>query len=149
VNPKGIKTVVFWVVIAVAALLLFQVIKAAPVEQGSQEISYSQFISTVGSGDVAKVTIAGSRIHGQYRNGSSFWLFGPTNQSLFLDLLHEKGVEIWFKDSGGEGGVPQLIGTWAPLLLLGGLWFFMIRQMRRRTAGLPVGGPSGFDNSPH
>jgi hypothetical protein len=28
----------------------------------------------------------------------------------------------------------QLPGTWAPLILLGGLWFFMIRQMQRRGA---------------
>jgi cell division protease FtsH len=24
----------------------------------------------------------------------------------------------------------QLLGTWAPLILLGALWFFMIRQMQ-------------------
>jgi hypothetical protein len=43
----------------------------------------------------------------------------------------------------------QLLGTWAPLIVLGGLWFYMIRQLQRRKVppgGLPPGasppGPS-------
>lgn len=100
---KTIKTVVFWAVMVVSAFLLFQVVKSSPPEQASREISYSQFMSVVDSSDVAKVTIMGSRIRGQYRSsGGAFWLVGPTNQALFLDALHQKGAEIWFKDAGGE-----------------------------------------------
>ncbi len=145
---KAVKTVVFWVVIGVSALLLFQVVKAKPPEQATPEISYSQFMAAVESGDVAKVTIAGNRIHGQYRNNGAFWLFGPANQSLFLDSLREKGVEIWFKESSTESLPFQLLGTWAPLLLLAALWVFMIRQMRRRAAAVPLGGTGSMGNNP-
>jgi cell division protease FtsH len=145
---KSVKTVAFWAVIVIFAMLLFQVVKAKPTEQATLEISYSQFMAAVESGDVARVTIAGNRIQGQYRNNSAFWLFGPANQSLFLDSLRNKGVEIWFKESSAEGFSMQLLGTWAPLLLLGALWFFMIRQMRRRAAGVPMGGSANPDNGP-
>jgi ATP-dependent Zn protease len=99
---KTVRTVVFWAVILISALLLFQVVKSKPAERGtpkisfsqSPEISYSQFIAAVESGDVAAVTISGNRIHGEYRKSGAFWLFGPANQSLFLDSLREKGVEI-------------------------------------------------------
>jgi ATP-dependent Zn protease len=90
---KAVKTVVFWAVIVISAMLLFQVVKAKPAEQSTPQISYSQFMAAVESGDVVKVTIAGNRIRGQYRNNGVFWLFGPANQSLFLDLLRDKGVE--------------------------------------------------------
>jgi cell division protease FtsH len=145
---KTIKTVVFWAVIVVSAFLLFQVVKSSPPEGASREISYSQFMSVVDSGDVAKVTITGSRIRGQYRSsGGTFWLIGPANQALLLDTLHQKGTEIWFKDSGGDASPVQLLGNWAPLLLLGALWFFMIRQMKSKSV-MRVGGSPGVDNNP-
>jgi ATP-dependent Zn protease len=131
-----VKTVVFWAVILISALLLFQVVKSKPAERGTPKISFS--------GDVAAVTITGNRIHGQYRNNGTFWLFGPANQSLFLDSLRGKGVDIWFEESSTESLALQLLGTWAPLILLGALWFFMVRQMRRRAAGVPMGGTAAW-----
>lgn len=145
---KSAKTLVFWAVIVLSAMLFFQVVKTKPTEQATSEISYSQFMAAVDSGDVAKVTIDGNRIRGQYRNNGAFWLFGPVKQSLFLDSLRNKGVEIWFKQSSPENFPLQLLGTWAPLLLLGALWFFMIRQMRRRAAGGPTGESDRPGNGP-
>ena len=47
-----------------------------------------------------------------------------------LKNLQSKGVNITFRDVN-SGSLPlQLLGTWAPLILLGALWFFMIRQMQ-------------------
>jgi hypothetical protein len=83
---------------------------------------------------VARVAIAGNQIRGRYRNdGREFRLVGPSNQGLFLDSLREKGVEVWFRDAAAADWPLQLLGTWAPLLLLGALWFFMIRQLKGRN----------------
>ncbi len=146
---RTIKTVVFWVVIGVSALLLFQVVHSTPTKEQVPEISYSQFMSEAEAGNIASVNIAGNRIQGQYREGKgSFRLTGPSNPGVFLDTLRDKGAEIWFKDPPGDALPLQLLGTWAPLILLGGLWFFMIRQMRRRGAisrgGEPPGASSGL-----
>ena len=47
-----------------------------------------------------------------------------------LKNLQSKGVVINFRDVN-SGNLPlTLLGTWAPLILLGALWFFMIRQMQ-------------------
>jgi len=59
-------------------------------------------------------------------------LIGPTSQGALLESLREKNVEIWFRDAANGSWPLQLLGTWAPLLLLAALWFFMIRQMQRR-----------------
>ena len=79
-----------------------------------------------------------NQIRGRHRNdGREFRLVGPTNQGLFLDLLREKEVEIWFRDPVAGDWPLQLLGTWAPLLLLAALWFFMIRQLKLRDAPKP------------
>ncbi|HXP15793.1 MAG TPA: ATP-dependent zinc metalloprotease FtsH, partial [Terriglobales bacterium] len=44
--------------------------------------------------------------------------------------LNDKHVEVTVKDINNGSWPLQLLGTWAPLLLLGALWFFMIRQMQ-------------------
>jgi cell division protease FtsH len=134
----------FWFVLGISALLLFQVIHPAPGKEPVPEISYSQFVSEAEAGSIASVNIEGGRIRGQYREGKgTFQLTGPSNPGLFLGVLRDNGVEIRFKDSASASVPLQLLGTWAPLILLAALWFFMIRQMQRRTNTPRSEGPRG------
>ena len=143
---QTVKTVLFWLLIVVSALLLWNVVKSAPEQTRSPEVTYSQFISDVEAGKVVSVIITGNRIQGQYRDGKgTFRLTGPSNPGAFLDKLKDKGVEIVFKDAP-TGGLPvQLLGTWAPLILLASLWLFIIRQMRHLTRR--GGGAAGVGGS--
>jgi hypothetical protein len=52
------KTVVFWAVIFVSTLLLWQVVKSGNSTQTVPEISYSDFLARVADGQVSTVTIA-------------------------------------------------------------------------------------------
>ena len=135
------KTALFWLVIGVSALLLWQVVKTGNTAQAVPEISYSDFSARVASGQVSKVTIAGSVVRGYDAKGGSFRVIVPSNQSAVLEALQQHGVEIWFRETT-EQGWPSWILNLDPLVLLGALWFFMIRQMqRRRSAG---DGPSSY-----
>jgi cell division protease FtsH len=125
-----IKTVVFWAVIVVSAYLLWQVVKSGGNVQ-APEISYSEFLSQTESGNVGKVTISGTHITGIYRDSRTFRVTAPTSQEGMLQTLHQKNVEIWFRDSA-EGNWPSWLLNLAPLILLAALWFFMIRQMKQR-----------------
>jgi cell division protease FtsH len=130
-----IKTLIFWAVIVLSAASLWQVVRAGP-ERKISEISYSEFLSRVESGSVAKVTIFKSEIVGESHDGASFRLVPPSSQERMLQLLHDKNVEIWFRETA-EGSSPlQLLGSWAPLILLAALWFFMIRKMQRPRSQL-------------
>jgi cell division protease FtsH len=136
-----VKTVVFWIVIVVSATLLWQVVKTGSTAQAVPEISYSDFLARVASGQVSKVTIARSVVRGSDAKGSSFRVIVPSNQTAMLDALQQHGVEIWFKETA-EQGWPSWILNLVPLILLAALWFFMIRQMqRRRSAG---DGPASY-----
>ena len=134
------KKIVFWFVVILAAFLLFQVVRAAPNDAKTPEISYSEFVSRVGAESVAKVRIAGVHIDGWTRDGATFRLIGPTNQSEVLEVLRGKDVEIWFSDQP-EGNWGTWLANLAPLILLAALWFFMIRSMRQRQVQSAAGGP--------
>lgn len=128
------KTVLYWVVILVSATLLWQVVKTGSTAQAIPEISYSEFLTRVASGQVSRVSIAGSVVRGSDAKGGNFRVVAPGNQAAMLDALEEHRVEIWFKETT-EQGWPNWILNLLPLILLGALWFFMIRQMQRRRSG--------------
>ena len=125
-----VKTVVFWLVIGISALLLWQVIKMGRDGQKDKIVNFSQFLSDVDQGNVKEVTILGQEVSGKYRDNSAFHTIIPPGYSEMYNTLNDKHVEVTVKDINNGSWPLQLLGTWAPLLLLGALWFFMIRQMQ-------------------
>jgi cell division protease FtsH len=126
-----VKTVVFWLVILISAFLLWQVVKGANSGQKDKELNYSQFLSDVDQGNVKEVTITGMEVRGKYRNDNSgFHTTAYANDPNLIKTLQDKGVTITIRDVSSGSWPLQLLGTWAPLILLAALWFFMIRQMQ-------------------
>jgi cell division protease FtsH len=121
---------VFWVVIGLSALLLWTVIQQGRSGQKDTEVNFSQFMSDVDSGNVHEVTVDGMQLRGKHRDGSAFHTTVPANYPEMIKELHDKGVSMTFRDANSGSWPLQLLGTWAPLILLGALWFFMIRQMQ-------------------
>ncbi len=78
-----------------------------------------------------EVTITGQEVRGKYRNdGSGFHVIAPPNDPDMIKTLRNKGVSMNIRDITSGSWPLQLLGTWAPLILLAALWFFMIRQMQ-------------------
>ncbi|HET9407978.1 MAG TPA: ATP-dependent zinc metalloprotease FtsH [Candidatus Sulfotelmatobacter sp.] len=125
-----VKTVVFWLVIIVSALLLYQVIQAGRSSQKDKEINFSEFMTDVDAGHVHEVTVDGMQVKGKLTDGSAFHTTAPSNYPDMIKMLRDKGVVMNFRDVNSGSWPLQLLGTWAPLILLGALWFFMIRQMQ-------------------
>ena len=127
-----VKTVLFWLLIGISALLLWEVVKGARDGPKDKEVNVTQFMSDVDQNNVREITVNGMEVRGKYRDSSSFHTTAPSNYFTpeMLKNLQGKGVLITFRDIN-SGSLPlQLLGTWAPLILLGALWFFMIRQMQ-------------------
>ena len=127
-----VKTVLFWLLIVVSAVLLWQVVKSARDGQKDAELNVTQFMSHVDQSDIHELTVNGMEVRGKLKDGSAFHTTAPVNYFTpeMLKNLQTKGVNITFRDIN-SGSLPlQLLGTWAPLILLGALWFFMIRQMQ-------------------
>src|SRR5208282_125980 len=118
--------------IGVSALLLWEVVKSARDGQKDTELHVTQFMSNMEQNEIQEFTVNGMEVRGKLRNGSLFHTTAPGNYFTpeVLKDLRSKGVDVKFNDAN-SGSLPlQLLGTWAPLILLGALWFFMIRQMQ-------------------
>ena len=127
-----VKTVLFWLLIIVSAFLLWEVVKSARDGQKDAELNVTQFMTDVDQNNIQEITVNGMEVRGklpqQFRvpHHRARQLLQPE----MLKNLHDKGVNVNFRDIN-SGSLPlQLLGTWAPLILLGALWFFMIRQMQ-------------------
>jgi len=124
-----VKTIVVWVVILLSIVVLYEVIKSGGANKET-EINFSRFMNEVDQGNVKTVIIAGSEVHGQFRNeNSSFRTVVPTDYPDMIKILREKGVDTTVKDMS-SGNWQSYVMFFGPLLLLGGFWFFMIRQMQ-------------------
>jgi cell division protease FtsH len=124
-----VKTVVFWLVIVLSAVLLWQVVKAGGSGAKQREINFTEFMSQVDSGNVQGVTITGSEVTGSFRGEkTTFHTTVPANYPEMYQILREKGVNITIKDV--QSGSWTWLLNFAPLILLAALWFIMIRQMQ-------------------
>jgi cell division protease FtsH len=124
-----VKTVVFWLVIVLAGVLLWQVVKGAGSGAKEREINYSEFMSQVDQNNVSEVTVSGSDVHGKFKSDKvSFHVLVPPNYSEMYKPMRDHGVNITVKDATG-GSYTWLINL-LPFVLLGALWFIMIRQMQ-------------------
>ena len=124
-----VKTVVFWLVIVLSGLLLWQVVKASGTGAKTTELAFSDFMGDVNKGDVKEVTISGTEVTGKKTDGSQFHTIIPTNYPDMYKALDQSKVHVTMKDVQ-SGSWPTWLLNLAPLILLGALWFIMIRQMQ-------------------
>ena len=124
-----VKTVLFWLVIVLSCVLLWQVVKAGGSGAKDKPINFSEFMSQVNQGNVYEVTISGTEVQGHYRNDKTgFHTTVPSNYPDMIKQLQDKSVMITVKDP--QSNWPSWIFQILPLLLFGALWFIMIRQMQ-------------------
>jgi cell division protease FtsH len=125
-----VKTVVFWLVIVLSGVLLWQVVKAGSSGAKEKEINFSEFLSQVDQGNVTEATLSGQDVLGKYKNDKAgFHTTVPANYPDMYKILQDKKVNITVKDPQ-SGGWPSWLLNLAPFVLLGALWFIMIRQMQ-------------------
>ncbi len=126
------RNMAIWVVIALLLFALFHVFQN-PAQRRQSDISYSEFLSQVKSGNISEVTIQGHRYSGQYTSDKTkqFSTLGPDNQANVVQQLEAQGVKLNVRPADED--VPtffSLLVNWFPMLLLIGVWIFFMRQMQ-------------------
>ncbi len=132
---QTVRTVLMWVVILVGVLLILQVLRGYSTT--SQEIPFSEFLDRVANGEVGGVLIKGEQIFVRYTStddstkpGPRFdaFTYDPGYSDLVSDLRASKvKIEV---EKPSDGRVLTALLSWAPLLILVGLWFVFFRQMQ-------------------
>ena len=127
-----VKTVVLWLVLLLVGFVLWEMIKGGNTGAKDAETAYSDFMSDVNKGNVQDVTITNNEAHGHYRKDKSgqFHLIVPATNPEMLKALDANNVKVTFRDSSQGANWPMWIFQFSPILLLGVLWFIMIRQMQ-------------------
>jgi cell division protease FtsH len=121
------KNLSMWLVIGLTMILLFNLFNKpqTPVE----ELSYSEFLTSVEAGRVGAVFIQGDEITGHTRGGESFKTIMPPNAEM-VPALREAKVDIRVKPQEQTPWYLTILVSWFPMLLLIGVWIFFMRQMQ-------------------
>jgi cell division protease FtsH len=124
------KTIILWVTLIAVGLVLWKMISTGANAAKDQEINYTDFINDVESNNVSEVTLVGNEAHGKYSNkNAQFHTIIPANTNDLIKDLRDHKVKIIAKDNQGTQWSIWLVQL-SPVLLLGVLWFIMIRQMQ-------------------
>jgi cell division protease FtsH len=122
-----LKSLLFWVVLFVIGVLIWNV--STKLQRPDHQVSFSEFISQVDSGKIAQATITGQEISGRTSGNDAFHTYAPAQYEGLVNRLMEKGVLVDAKEQTASPWASLLI-TWAPALLMVGLWIFFMRQMQ-------------------
>ena len=124
------KNLMFWLVASLVLILFWNV--SSRISERENELSFTQFMQRVEEDRIAGVTIsgtgAGSEITGTAVDGNSFRTYAPEMEGL-VALLLERGIDVEADDGSRAPWALTLLG-WLPILLIVGLFFFLIRQMQ-------------------
>src|SRR5258706_10861318 len=113
-----------------------------------KELTFSEFTSAVKSGEISEVTIRGKQLTGKFSGrstaGESRYGAGEFKTQLpdYPDLvkdLQTSNVQIKAEEPR-ENPLLAVLLTWAPVLLIVGLWIFFMPQMQSGgNRGRPCG----------
>ncbi|MDR1942133.1 MAG: ATP-dependent zinc metalloprotease FtsH, partial [Endomicrobium sp.] len=125
---KGPWFFLFWIVLALIILMMFN-----SARQRSLEVSleYSQFKQQIKAGNVSKVIVSPSMIKGQFRDKDgvlkNFKTVPMDDANLIKDMEDNKVLEFSGTEKGGFW--TTFLISWAPFLLLIAVWIWFLRGM--------------------
>ncbi|MFT4763711.1 MAG: cell division protease FtsH [Oleispira sp.] len=140
--PVMAKNLVLWAIIAAVLMTVFN--NFQNVSQ-AKELKYSEFISSVRSGQVERVSIAGQNIEGVLGNGESFTSILPAYDDKLIDDLLNNNVQVEGKKPEQQSIWTQLLVASFPILVIIAVFMFFMRQMQGGGGG--KGGPMSFGKS--
>lgn len=141
-NPM-MKNLLLWLVIAVVLITIFS--NFGPRHGAAQQMTYSQFLASVGRGDISSVQIQNRVITGKTSDSKAFKTYLPMQDPYLLSELIKKGVNVKGLPPKQQSLLTHILISWAPFLLLIAVWIFFMRQMQGGGGG--KGGPMSFGRS--
>ena len=135
---NAFRNFALWVIIGLLLIALFQLFQSPGQRSNTSEISFSQFLTEVGQGNVRSVTITEQQIQGTYGHGGTFQTYAPGGAN-YIDKLEASNVSITAKPPSEGFSLLGILATWFPMLLILGIWLFLMRQMQSGAGGKAMG----------
>jgi cell division protease FtsH len=121
----------FWVFILICLMLLWGVVSKGTSMGKETEYGYSELMDKVQSGQVQSATIQGDELRGYLKASpkEEFHTTIPTNYEDLEKTMLASKVNFSIKEPQSNILLPLLFNV-GPFVLLGAIWFFMLRQMQ-------------------
>ena len=123
-----VKNLLFWVVVGLFMILLFNLF-TVPAQAPEDDVMFSEFMTHLDRGEIAKVTIKENHISAILKDGSRIRTYTVEYPDL-VKVLRERSVQIEAKPPEDSPWYITFLVTWGPFILFLGLWFFLMRQMQ-------------------
>ena len=141
-----VKNTLLWLVVIGVLVVVFSNFDT---RNQPDKLNYSQFVSAVNSDQIKSVKIDGEQIVGEKKNGSTFETVRPMIQdNELMPKLMKHNVEVQGTAPERQGLLMQLLIASFPVLLIIGLFLFIMRNMQGGGSGGGRGmGPMSFGKS--
>jgi len=126
-----VKTIMFWVFILICLMLLWGVVQRGTSMGKDTEVPYSDLLDKIDAQQVQDVAIQGTELRGHMKATPKEQFHTTISQSTdtLINKLHAAKVNFSLKDPQSNLLLPILFNV-GPFVLLGAIWFFMLRQMQ-------------------
>jgi cell division protease FtsH len=130
----NLRNLVIWGVVVVVLIGLYSMVTGGGRAAGASEVTYSQMLTKVNSGEVKKAVIRGSAVEITDQGNKTYTAVTPNNQDDLVKRLEGQGADISVKAAGGFTLIGFILNS-LPILLLIGVWIFFMRQMQGGARG--------------
>ncbi|MBP0573075.1 ATP-dependent zinc metalloprotease FtsH, partial [Mycobacterium tuberculosis] len=118
-----------WVIIAILLIALFQLFQNTGRNTGVHEVPFSTFLEDVDAGRVKQVTISDHQITGTFASGGQFQTLAPRDFDYYPRLDKAK-IPVQVRQPTEGFSLFALISQLLPIVLVVGVWLFIMRQMQ-------------------
>ena len=123
---KFFKNVIFYLLLIMVVIGMFDYYSAAPVKQ--TDLSYTKFLQQVDADKIKQVTIVDNIISGKLSDGKEFTTVVPNNDASLISKLQAKNVDIKAELPPQPPWWTGILSSVLPMLLIVGLWFMMMNN---------------------
>lgn len=124
---KNYKNITLWVVACCFVAIIFHAVQYSA--EKITEIPFSKFVTELEAGKVNNVVFKGQLLEGKLKDSTEFTTNIPHNLELSKKII-EKNVEVSVLPDSANVSLFQIFIGWLPLIILIGIWIFMMRQVQ-------------------
>ena len=129
----NMKNVGIWLALVFALIAGAAIMNKTTKPTGAEDVSYSELLNRIDSGQVKKAVINGSVVKIEDQANKSYSVNAPNNTEELLKRLEARRAEIVIQ--GGGVSLIAILINMLPMLVLLGVWIFIMRQMQGGTKG--------------
>jgi cell division protease FtsH len=124
-----------WIVIGLLVFALISLFQGQNMLRtaATNEITYSELLTKINSGEIKSITASlNGDVVAKTSDGKTLTTFAPVSED-FIKTVREKNVPVEYRPPQSDSFLSNALIYWLPMLLIVGVWFFIMRQMQSGT----------------